>query len=192
MTTEEKIQISELLKRVKINSTKWYFDQAKALIVEWLSIDKFNKDLNLELAIIYEKEKKFESAAYIYRDLLEKYPDDLDILRKLAYSYVLEEKLNEALEVYEKIHQKDKTDDKTIEMLSEITYSIWDYEKSLKYLNFYLKANPRDVNKLTMKAYCFENSRNFKEAYEIHRKIVELQPYNTHSNQKLRELEEYI
>ena len=56
----------------------------------------------------------------------------------------------------------------------------------------YLKTNPRDVNKLTMKAYCFENSRSFKEAYEIHRKIVDLQPYNTHSNQKLRELEEYI
>ena len=36
LTAEEKEHISELLKRVRINSTKWYFDTAKALIVEWL------------------------------------------------------------------------------------------------------------------------------------------------------------
>lgn len=192
LTREEKNQISEILKRAKINSTKWYFDTAKTIIIEWLSIDKFNKDLNLELALIYEKEKKFENAEYIYKDLIENYWEDLEILKKLAYNYALEDKLELAMEAYEKIHKRDVTDDKVIDMLAEITYSIWDYEKSLKYINLYLKNNPRDINKLMMKAYCLENSRNFKESYEIHRKIVDLQPYNTHSNQKLRELEEYL
>lgn len=192
LTADDRHQIAELIKRVKVNSTKWYFDTAKSLIIEGLSIDKFNKDLNLELALIYEKEKKFDSAEYIYKDMLETYGEDLEILKKLAYNYALEEKLGLAMETYEKIHKKDVTDDKVIDMLSEITYSLWDYEKSLKYINLFLKDNPRDVNKMLMKAYALENARHFKEAYEVHRKVLDLQPYNTFSNQKLKELEEYL
>lgn len=192
LSVEDREHISELIKRVRINSWKWYFDVAKSLIIEWLSIDKFNKDLNLELASVYEKEKKFENAEYIYKDILENHGDDLEILKKLAYNYALENKLELAMSTYEKIHKKDMTDDNVIDMLAEITYSIWDYEKSLKYINLFLKDNPRDVTKLTMRAYCLENDRHFKEAYETHRKIVDLQPYNTLSNQKLKELEEYV
>lgn len=192
LSIQDREQISELLKRVKVNSTKWFFDTAKSLIVEWLAIDKFNKDLNLELALIYEKEKKYENAEYIYKDLLETYWEDLEILKKLAYNYALEEKLELAMETYERIHKKDVTDDKVIDMLSEISYTIWDFEKALKYINLFLKDNPRDVNKLLMKAYTLENSRHFKEAYEVHRKVLELQPYNTFANQKLKELEEYL
>lgn len=192
LTHQDKEQISELLKRVKLNSTKWYFDTAKSLIVEGLAIDKFNKDLNLELALIYEKERKYENAEYIYKDLLEMHWDDLEILKKLAYNYALEEKLELAMEAYEKIHKKDVKDDKVIDMLAEITYSLWDFEKSLKYINLFLKDNPRDVNKLLMKAYALENMRHFKDAYEVHRKVLDLQPYNTFSNQKAKELEEYL
>jgi hypothetical protein len=38
-----------------------------------LSIDKYNKELNLELAYIYEKEKKYSNAEYIYKDLLDNF-----------------------------------------------------------------------------------------------------------------------
>ena len=53
---------------IKINSLKWYIDTAKNLIVEWLSIDKYNRELNLELASIYEKEHNYINAEYIYKD----------------------------------------------------------------------------------------------------------------------------
>ena len=192
LSHEDREHIAELLKRVKINSTKWYYDTAKTLIVEGLSIDKFNKELNLELASIYEKERRYENAEYLYKDLLEIQPDDLEVLRRLAYNYALENKLEQAMEVYEKIHKKDMTDEKTIDMLAEITYSIWDFEKALKYVNLFLKDHPRDVNKLLMKAYCLEEMRHFKDAYEAHRKVIEMQPYNTFANQKIKELEEYL
>ena len=73
LTDDQINNLTEILKRAKINSTKWYFDTAKWLIIEWLSIDKFNKDLNLELANIYEKEKNFKNAEFIYNDLLDVY-----------------------------------------------------------------------------------------------------------------------
>ncbi len=70
-TTNNKHKVISILKRVKINISKWYIDTAKNLIVEWLSLDKYNRELNLELAIIYEKEHNYINAEYIYKDLLE-------------------------------------------------------------------------------------------------------------------------
>ena len=97
LSDSDKQKIADIVKRVKLNSTKWYFDTSKNLIVEWLSIDKFNKDLNLELASIYEKEKNYVNAEYIYKDLLEIYKIDFIVMKKLWYVYALQNKLNDSL-----------------------------------------------------------------------------------------------
>ncbi len=192
LTEEEKSQISDIIKRVNINSTKGYFDVSKALIIEWLSIDKSNKNLNLELANIYEKEKKYENAEYIYLDLLDIYKDDLKMLKKLAYVYVLQSKLHKAIETYEKVHEKNKWDDAVIEILSEITFDVAYYDKAVKYSTMFLKTKPRNVEKLTIKAVSLEKLKKYEKAIKVHKKILELQPYNTFSRDKIRELESYI
>ncbi|MDR3150136.1 MAG: hypothetical protein LBU14_00400 [Candidatus Peribacteria bacterium] len=76
-------------------------------------------------------------------------------------------------------------------MLSEITYDLKEWKSVINYLNQYLKFKPRDVDKITMKAIAFEQLRDFNSAVEIHKKILELQPYNTFSRDKVRELELY-
>lgn len=192
LTDEEINQLTELLKRVKNNSSKWYFDTAKWLIIEWLSIDKFNKDLNLELASIYTKEKNYQNAEIIYRDLLEVIKDDSDLYKKLAYIYAMQWKLELSLENYVKVHRKNPADEEVINMLSEISYDLKDFKSALKYINQYLKFKPRDIDKMNMKAVCFEEMREFKESIEIHKKILELQPYNTNSRDKVRELNDFI
>ena len=188
----EKTKLVEIVRRVKTNSLKWYFDTAKWLIIEGLSIDKFNKDLNLELASIYQREKKYENAEIIYNDLLDVYKWDYEIMKNLAYIYALQSKLNESKEMYEKVHNKNTWDEEVINMLSEITYDLKDYKLALKYINQYLKFKPRDLDKYNMKAVCFEELRDFKDSLEMHKKILELQPYNTHSRDKVRELQQFI
>jgi hypothetical protein len=46
-------------------------------------LDKYNVDLNMELANIYEKEKNYLNAEYIYKDLLEHLKVDFKIMKKL-------------------------------------------------------------------------------------------------------------
>jgi hypothetical protein len=48
-----------------------------------LALKKDDKDLNLLLADIYEREKKYQNAEYIYRDLLDDYTDDDYLLQRL-------------------------------------------------------------------------------------------------------------
>lgn len=191
LTNDEIKQLTELLRRVQLNSSKWYYETAKSLIIEWFAIDKFNVDLNLELANIYIQEENFSNAEYIYKDLIEVSKWDLKLYKKLAYTYFMQWRLKDAKETYEKVNKKDSTDEEVINMLSEITYDLKEWKSVINYLNQYLKFKPRDVDKITMKAIAFEQLRDFNSAVEIHKKILELQPYNTFSRDKVRELELY-
>jgi len=94
--------LSEITKKVKINSSKSYLEKAKSLIIEGLAIDKYDKELNIELATIYEKEKNYKNAEYIYEDLIHMYKNDTNILKKLAYVLALQRRFSESVEVYEK------------------------------------------------------------------------------------------
>ncbi len=192
LTIEEREQIANIIKKVGVNSMKWYFEKAKWLIIEWLAIDKKNIDLNLELANIYEKEKKYEKAEYVYTDMLETKKWDIKILKKLAYVYALQNKLKKSFKTYEEIHKKNVWDDYVIEMLADITFNIWYYERAVKYTTMFLKNKPRNVEKLTMKAVSLEKLKKYLKAIKVHKTILELQPYNTFSRDKVREMENYV
>lgn len=190
LTEKKKQKIHEIIQRVKWNSSKWYFDTSKSMIVEWLSIDKNNKELNLQLAFIYEKEKNYSNAEYIYKDLLENHQGDYEIMKKLWYLLVNQNKLIESLLIYESLHVKKKTDSEVIEILADLTFSLESYKKSLKYTNLYLSSRPRDVNKLSMKAVCLDKINKIDESIEIYKRILELQPYNTKAKENLLIIED--
>lgn len=189
ISKQDKEKIQEILKRVQINSSKWYIDTAKNLIVEWLTIDKFNKLLNIELADIYIKEKKYLNAEYIYKDLLEVLKWDIELSKKLWFVYALQNKLDESFEIYEKVHEKKKSDDEVIDFLSDLSFNIWNFEKWLMYSNLFLLSTPRNVDKMFIKAISLENLNRPAEAVLVYKRILELQPYNTQAKESLNLLE---
>jgi len=189
LSEEDKNNIAEILKKVKLNSQKWYFDKARSLIIEWLTIDKFNKDLNLELASIYEVEKNYKNAELIYHDLSNHHENDSDIRKKLWFNLAMQNKLEKSLIVYEETFKKRRNDIDVIEMLTDITYDLKDFTRCLKYVNLYLKEKPRSVEKLFMKWICLEKAKKASDAIDIYKKILDLQPYNTDARDKLRKLQ---
>lgn len=189
ISDENKTKVIDILKRVKSNSSKGYFDISKNLIVEWLSLDKYNKELNLELALIYEKEKNYLNAEYIYKDLLDFLKVDFVVMKKLGYIYALQNKLKDSLKIYEKIHTKKMSDDEVINILSELTFDMKLFKKSLKFSNLYLVWKPRDVEKLFIKAKSMEKLLKIKESILVYKRILELQPYNTKAKKHLAKVE---
>ena len=197
LNDEEKQQIIEILKKVKVHVVKWYFDSARALIIEWLAIDKFNKDLNMNLASIYEKEKKFQNAEYIYKDLSEVLKDDFEIKKKLWFNFAMQSKFEEALKTYEEAHKQKKSYNEIISMLTDLTYDIKKYKECLKYVGLFLKEKPRDVEKMFMKCVCLESlsssdEKSMNEIISMYKKILELQPYNTMARDRLKNLDMQI
>lgn len=192
LSEEEKERLNEIIKKVKVHSEKSYFDTAKGLIIEWLAIDKFNKDLNLELAHIYEQEKNFRNAEYIYRDIVDIVKNNDEILKKLGYVLALQKKFPDSIEIYERLFHKNAGDMDVVELLSDLHYEVENYSHSMKYVLLSLKEKPRNVDRLLMKADILKREGKWEESITTFRQILELQPYNSLARDGIKEIEKKI
>lgn len=189
ISKENKEKLEDIIKRVKINSSKWYLDSSKSLIIEWLAIDKNNRELNLELARIYEKEKKYRNAEYIYFDLIETKGDNFEILKSLGYILAIQNKLNKSIKIYEKALARRNTDAEILEMLTDLNFEVWNFKSALKYAKLYLKEKPKDFNKLLIEWICYENTWKVMDAIISYKNMLEIQPYNSEVVERLKNLE---
>ena len=184
----QKEEFIKIKKRIELNLWKSYFDIAKPLIIEWLAFDKFDKDLNLKLAFIYEKEKNFKNAEIIYKDMIKFLENNFEIIKKLGFNLAMQHKFEESMKVYKEAFEKKKSDMEVIDILSSLAYELKKYEESLNYIKIFLKENPRDIEKLIMKWSCLENSWDRKEALNTYKHILEIQPYNTKITEKIKKI----
>jgi len=189
LSEQQKINLTNIIKRVDTNIVKWYYDKARNLIVEWLAIDKYNKDLNIELAKIYEKEKKYKNAEYIYNEIIENIKDATSVIKKLWFVLALQQKYKKSIKAYEKVHKRNKSDIEVIDMLANLNYKTWKYNMSLKYIILSLKDTPRNAEKLTIAWNSYEKLREYSHAIDYYNKVLEIQPYNTEIIEKIKLLE---
>ncbi len=189
LSIEDKEKIADITTSVRRNIQKRFYDIATNLIVEWLSIDKHNRDLNLYLWKICEIEKKYSNAVFIYKDLLKIY-DSIDIMKKLWYAYALNDELENSFNIYEKVHNRNKADFEVIDILAELAFELKNYKKALKFINMFLSEKPRNINKLFMKAECLENTDKADQAMKIYHKILEIQPYNHRAKDIIAKIDE--
>ena len=192
LSPEDKSKLDQITKRVHLNKVRWYNEKARTLIIEGLTLDKHNKKLNLELADIYESEQEFSKAEYIYRDLLEKSPDDIETLKSLAASLEMQEKDKSAINTYRKVHKLKQSDIDALEKLSDLTFSIWDYPDALEYTKLYLKQVPRDAEKIAMVWYCLEKDWSIDKAIEHYETVLQIQPYNSEIQTRVTKLQTMI
>lgn len=192
LSEEEKMKITEILKRIRINIEKWYLDSAKVLIIEWLTIDKYSKDLNMELGSIYEQEKNFKNAELIYKDISMIIQDNTSILAKLWYVLSMQWNLKESVVVYEQVHQRKQSDNDVIETLAHLTFEIQDFEKSLKYIKLVLKEKPKNVDMMRKKAFALERAWKLKEAIKVYEEILYIRPYDVNAIDNVKRLEQNI
>lgn len=185
---EEKEKLKNIIKRVHLNKVRWYNDKARTLIIEWLTIDKNNRDLNMELADIYGTDKEYSKAEYIYKDILQKTPDDIDVLKLLAKSLEMQDKNKDAINIYQKAHIKKKSDLIILEKLSELTFDVQDYSDAMTYIKLYLKQIPRDAEKIAMLWYCLEKDDNIEKAIEEYERALQIQPYNDEIQTRITKL----
>lgn len=189
ITDEDKLKINELLKKIKINISKGEYDLAKNLIVEWLTIDKFNIEFNIELAWIYILEKDYIKAEYIYKDLLLVHNDDFEILKKLAYVLTMQEKYDLAIEMYKKSNELKQDDIEVINMLAHLYYYKELYVDCIFYLKQYLREDSRNWDNLILLASAYRNIWKIIDSINTYKRVLEIQPYNEEVKKEILELE---
>lgn len=189
---EEKMKLSELLKKIRLNISLWEYDIAKNLVVEWLVIDKFNIDINVELASMYILEKDYHKAEYIYKDLLLVHSENFEILKKLGYVLAIEEKYDLSLEVYKKAYDMNGEDYEIINMLAHLCYFKEFYLDAIEYLKIFLKNHPRDVESLILLWACYKAINEINESIFTYTRVLEIQPYNEAVKQEIDDLYSFL
>ena len=188
LRNDEKIKIAELLRKQAIYSERWEYEIAKALIVEWLAIDKDNKQLNLELANIYNKESEYKKSEFIYRELIEKQKEDFDLLKKLGFVLALQKKYKDSIRVYKEALEKRPNENWIIDILSDLSFEVEDFEATIKYAKKTLKDKPRNIEKLQLVAYSYDNLWKLENALNYYNKILELHPYDSKILDRVKEI----
>lgn len=178
LSSDNKTQMSELLKKAKLNISKWEYELAKNYIIEWLVIDKFDKNLNIELAEIYIIEENAAKAEYVYKDLLLVHNNDFNILKKLAYVLSLQEKYDMAIEMYKKAHELNKKDFDVINMIWHLIFYKESYEEAIYFLKIYIKNNSRDIDVLMLLWQSYYKLNLLSDSLDMYNKILEIEPYN--------------
>ena len=131
-------KLASLVSSIRTLIARGMITESRTLIVEGLSIEKNHRDLNLLLGSIYEQEGQFEKAEYIYKDLAEIDPDDVEILEKLANVLIIEKKNLVAYEIYKKIHSFTGNTETTLYMLTHISNTLHEHAAIVKYAKQYM------------------------------------------------------
>ncbi len=179
LTSEEKQTIGELITVVRLHIARGELHDARARVVEGLSIDKFNKELNILLASLYEIDRDYKKAELVYKDLIILHDSDTEIYLKLGFVLAIQSKFEIAFEIYKKLHALDENNYEAVEMLANIAHKLERYEDSTLYAKIFLRQYPHNTDILYLLAVNYINTSQPGEALETLRKLRTIEPYNT-------------
>lgn len=188
VTADERVVLSEVAKSVKTKMARGEFTEARAKIIEGLTIDKFDKELNCLLASIYERSGDYAKSELLYKDLIVVHDTDPELFLKLGFALSMQGKYEIAFEIYKKLHSITSGSDESVEMLSNLAYQLKRYEDAEAYAREYLKKHPRNAEILNLLAGAQASLGKREEAIKTLEKLRVVDPYNV----KIREFSEKL
>ena len=163
---------------VKTLIARGHPQDARALIIQGLALDKNHRELNLILGSIYESERQAQKAEYIYKDLALVYPDDGEILERLANILIIEKRYDLALEIYKKIVSLSGETEWSLYIMTHLAYELGHDEELYAYARRYQKNWPNNPDILTLLAHSEISLGERQAAIQTLIKLKNLTPYN--------------
>lgn len=189
LSGDQKQYLSELIKTIKTRIARGEFSEARARIIEGLSIEKFNKDLNCLLASLYEKDRDYKKSELIYKDLILMNDTDPELYLKLGFVLSIQGKYEIAYEIYKRFLSLDENNTETIDMLANLGHQLGYHEESNEYAYIFLKKNPHHSDILYLTAINHINLKERAFALESLKKIRTIDPYNSKIQELIKKIE---
>ncbi|MDD2916599.1 MAG: hypothetical protein PHH70_02005 [Candidatus Gracilibacteria bacterium] len=189
LSGDEKQHIVELIKTIRTRIARGEFSEARARIIEGLSIEKFNKDLNCLLASLYEKERDYKKAELIYKDLILMNDTDPELYLKLGFALSIQGKYEIAYEIYKRLFSLDENSTETLDMLANLGHQLGLHKESNEYAYIFLKKNPHSTEILYLVAINHINLEERLPAMESLKKIRTIDPYNGNIQELIQKIE---
>lgn len=189
LSVDQKQYLIELIKNIKTSIARGEFNEARARIIEGLSIEKFNKDLNCLLASLYEKERDYKKAELIYKDLILLNDTDPELYLKLGFALSIQGKYEIAYEIYKRLHSLDEHSTETVDMLANLGHQLGKHLESNEYAYMFLKKNPHNTDILYLTVINHINLEERNPALISLKKIRTIDPYNNAIQELIKKIE---
>jgi len=189
LSGDDRQYLTELIKTIKTRIARGEFNEARARIIEGLSMDKFNKDLNCLLASLYEKDRDYKKAELIYKDLILMNDTDSELYLKLGFALSIQGKYEIAYEIYKRLLSLDENNTETVDMLANLGHQLGYHGESNDYAYMFLKKNPHHIDILYLTAINHINLQEKERALGSFKKIRTIDPYNGKIQELIKDLE---
>lgn len=178
LSREERAHIQELVGLVRLKMSRGSKSEARIHVIAGLSIDKFDKDLNVLLASLYESDGEYAKAELIYKDLIVLHENDPEIYLRLGNTLYAQEKYEVAYEVYRRLLLIDESNFEALEMFAMAAYRLEKYDDVIAAARRYVKKFPASIDMLHLLADASLRVGDRPEALVVLKKIQNMEPYN--------------
>ncbi len=138
---------------------------------EWNPIFAPPQEIYQYYAIAYEQMGKFDSSEFVLLDGLQKLPDNIELRKRLAYSYKRQGKLNKEIIEYERLADLSPEDINILNSLSKLYKDNNRYEDQILIIEMILKLDGNNEIAQSELALAFENSG--RDPLDVYRKRYE-------------------
>ncbi len=143
---------------------------------EWNSVFAPPQEIYQYYAIAYEQMGKFDSSEFVLLDGLQKLPDNIELRKRLAYSYKRQGKNELEIIEYERLVEMAPEDISVMNDLSKLYKDNERYDDQIYILDLILKLDEGNENAQSELALAFENSG--RDPLDVYRKRYEDNPDN--------------
>lgn len=178
LSPEKRDKLVEITNTVRTFIARGHIVEARALIIEWLSISKNHRDLNVILAELYERDHAFEKAEFIYKDLAHFYPDDAELIMHLANTLAMQHKYRVSYELYKKVLSLAWETEEILYTLTHLASELWEIDDTYEYARSYTKQYPKNPEILWLLSQSQIATGRRKDAIETLIKLKNLTPYS--------------
>ncbi len=175
---EKRDKLVDIMSMVRTLIARGHLVEARTFIIEGLSLHKKHRDLNILLASLYEREYAFEKAEFIYKDIAETYPNDTEILTRLADVLAMQRKYRVSYEIYKKILGLNGDNEETLYALTHLAAELKEDQELYDFAKGYIKQFPKNPEILWLYSQAQITLGKRREAIETLIKLKNLTPYN--------------
>lgn len=183
-------ELKQSIRRAELLLSHGEDEEAEKILVSVLAQDETNLDAMIFLASLYLKRKQYSRAEVLYRELceLQKYKK-AGPLSNLAFCLFEQNKLNEAIQFYQKAMHLEPDNVKRYSNLGQVLFVTKQLPEAIEMFKKASKLAPRDTEILFMLADSLRENRSMKQAYETYNKILNYEPYNAIAREEIGKLE---
>lgn len=157
------------------------------MIKKAADLDPENKWYQMRLALFYRNHEQFDEFIKIYEALIEKYPDNVNILTELIEVCLVTENYDKALEKLDLLEKQAGFNSLVSEQRIEILKRQNKTKEMISELNRLIDENPENTRYYHMLAKVYMENKKEKDAVKLYEQIKSIDPTDPYINISLLE-----